>query len=171
MSETFDGRNDELARRHRAAVQVLVGVFIFTIILMAVALSGILEDAGGRSPALEGALLIAIVFFGIGAVVYRRTRFSAMRLQDVAALRGASGLIETLQKTTVHIALFGGAIAVMAFVISVMKGSPLEMIKLGVIAIAVLLYSYPRRAAWERVVEATRPSNADAERAAKGSIA
>lgn len=171
MSETVESTREELTRRHRAAVQVVVGVFVVTVVLMAIALAGLFVGALGRNPALEGALLIAIVFLGIGAVVYRRTRFSAMRLQDIAALRGASGLMETLQKTTVHVALIGGAISIMAFVVSAMSGFGWDMLRLGVIAVAVLLYAYPRRASWERVVRATESTSADAERAAKGSIA
>jgi hypothetical protein len=30
------------------------------------------------------------------------------------------------------------------------------MLKAGVIAIAILLYTYPRRAAWQRVLQATQ---------------
>lgn len=171
VSDTVENAHEELARRHSAAVQVVVGVFLVTLILMALALSGVLVGAAGRNPAMEGAMLIAIVVFGIGAVVFRRTMFSSMRLQDVAALRGTSALIRMLQSTTVYVALIGGAIAVMAFTVSMMTGFGWDMVRLGVIAVAVLLYAYPRRAAWERVVEATGPSEAGAERAAKGSIA
>ena len=94
-----------------------------------------------------------------------------MRLQDVAALRGASGLLETLQKTTVIVAAIAALIAVLGLLISVMTGAGTDMLYLGAIAAAVLLYAYPRRAAWAAVVRALAEGDADPVRAAKGTTA
>jgi hypothetical protein len=147
----------------------LVGAF--TLLLMLVALSGVLSGAVSFDPTAANTLRFIIIFLGVGAIVFRRTRFSAMRLQDIAALRGASGLLETLQKTTVIVALIAALIAVLGLLISVMTGAGTDMLYLGVIAGAVLLYAYPRRAAWDAVVRALADGDADPVRAAKGTIA
>src|SRR5204863_203089 len=115
---------------------------LLTLLLVALALSGVLDGALGFSPIVANTLRISIIFLAFGAFAFRRTRFSAMRLQDIAALRGTSGLLETLQWTTISVALI------------------------------VLLYCYPRRAAWQKVVEALgEETTGEAGRAAKGTIA
>ncbi len=97
-------------------------------------------------------LWIAILVFGLGAFVVRRTKFAAMRLKDVAAVKGVSGLLKTLQDTTIQVASIGGAIALMGFVITILKGDWTDMLRAGGVAAIVLVYCYPFRSAWERVV-------------------
>ena len=171
MAQTVEVTEGELERRHAAAVRVVVAVFVLTLLLAGLALSGVLAGAVRFNPTTANALRFAIVFLGVGAVVFRRTRFSAMRLQDIGALRGADGLLDTLHSTTVAVALVGGVIAVLGFVISVMTGAGTDMLYLGVIAVAVLLYCYPRRAAWQAVVRAMTGGEVDPARAAKGTTA
>jgi hypothetical protein len=131
-----------------------------TLVLLLLALTGALRGSIEPDPQLGGTLRIVAALFALGAIVYRRTKFSAMRLRDIAALRGPSGLLKTLQETTVRVALIGGGIALMCFVVNLMTGAPSDR-WLCVIALAVLLYAYPRRAAWQSVLDAT----ADAPRA------
>jgi hypothetical protein len=172
VSQTVESTQDELARRHRAAARVVVAVFLFTLALVALALAVAARLPVSFDPTIANALRLAVVFLGVGAVVFRRTRFSAMRLQDIAALRGASGLLETLQWTTVYVALTGGVVALLGFFISLMTGDWRDMGSMGVIAVAVLLYGYPRRAAWRSVVASAGEMGAgETGRAAKGTTA
>lgn len=78
--------------------------------------------------------------------------FSTMRLNNIATLRGISGLLATLQNTTLLLAVIGSAIAVMGFITTLLSNDWMHVRNAGVIAIAVLLYSYPSRTSWERVV-------------------
>jgi len=172
VEQTVESTQSELARRHGAAMRVVVGEFVFTLLLVALALAGIGSGALKFNPTLANALRISVVFLGIGSVVFRRTRFSAMRLRDIAALRGAHGLLETLFLTTVTVALIGGVIALIGFIITMMTADGPSMIYFGVIAAAVLLYAYPRRAAWQAVVASAETGEAgSAGQAAKGTIA
>ncbi|HYN86470.1 MAG TPA: hypothetical protein VER32_14565 [Pyrinomonadaceae bacterium] len=175
MTQTPD-TSDELGRRHRAAALFTYAMLALTLVLMALAYAGVLIPETGRAePVLDWTLRIVIVFFGVGAVYLRRTMFNAARLQDIASLRGTSGLLDTLQKTTVLVALIGATIAVMGFALSYLWGerefayAP-EAVKIGLIAVAVLLYAYPRRAAWERVVQLTKPGATSPASPAKGTF-
>jgi hypothetical protein len=53
-----------------------------------------------RNPPLDIAVRIVILVLGLGAVVWRRTKFQPMRLQDITGLQGVTGLLKTLEKTT-----------------------------------------------------------------------
>lgn len=172
MSQTVESTQEELARRHRAAARVVSAVSVFTLALIALGVSGLFSGRLSFNPTVVFALRLSIIFLAGGAFVFRRTRFSPIRLQDIAALRGASGLLETLQWTTVYVALIAGTVALFGFVVTIMTGSWAETVLLGGVALIVLLYCYPRRAAWQSVVAAASESDdADAGRAAKGTIA
>lgn len=169
-----ENRGDELARRHRVAATTVSALITFTLLLVALAYAGVRFrlPAGLLNPTFYGALWIVILILGLGAIALRRTRFNAMRLQDVAAYQGASGLVRSLHKTTVLVACIGGAIGVIGFLLAVRSGWPSDMLKAGVIAVAILLYAYPRRSAWERVAAATqRPGGLAAEPPTEGTTA
>jgi len=102
-------------------------------------------------------LWIVILVFGLGAMVLRRTRFSAMRLRDIAAVKGPSALLKTLQDTTIQIACLGGAIALMGFVITIRSGDWLDMLRSAGVAMIVLIYGYPIKTSWQRAVAMLAP--------------
>jgi hypothetical protein len=104
-----------------------------------------------NDPSLIMGLWIAILVFGLGAFVLRRTRFAAMRLKDIAALKGMSGLLKSLHDTTVQIAFIGGAIALMGFIVTILSGEWTSMLRAAGVSAIVLIYGYPFRSAWERV--------------------
>lgn len=169
MARELETVQDELTRRHKAAVGFVLSVFAFVVLLALVSYSGLLDL--DLSPSLYGTLRIVIAVFGLGAVVLRRTMFSAMRLRDIAGLGGPSALLRTLHKTTVRVALLAAAIAVMAFAISLATGDPADMIWFGLVAVAVLLYAYPRRGAWQSVLRMTAADQEPGARPAKGTTA
>jgi hypothetical protein len=105
-----------------------------------------------RNSAPDMIVNIIIVVFGLGAITLRRTRFSRMRLQDIGALQGPTGLLITLERTTLLVALIGAVIALVGFVSTLANGSPFYTYQAGVIALAVLLYCYPIQSAWQQAV-------------------
>jgi hypothetical protein len=144
---------------------------VATLALVALALAVAPRVSFNSDPITANTLLFIILFLGVGSVIFRRTKFSAMRLKDIAALRGATGLIETLQRTTVSVALVGGVISVLGFIFALMRGNGTNVLYPSVIAAAVLLYAYPRRAAWQSVVASMGFETDEAEQSSKGSIA
>ena len=152
----------ELRRRHRSAVTVVAAFFALTLVLVAVAFFALKAITRTGDPRLPMYLWIVILTLGLGAFVLRRTRFAAMRLQDTAALRGISGLLQTLQGTTVQIATMAGAIALLGFIIAIHTGNEFDMLRAGGVALIVLIYCFPFRGGWERVVHGiTRTGDAN----------
>ncbi len=143
-------------RRHRTATLVVAGFLILDIALLAIAYFAAdrIHRPGDqvRDAWIVNGLWIALLVFGLGAFVIRRTKFAAMRLKDIAALRGVSGLLKTLQDTTIQVAGLGGAIALMGFMILIRTGDWTHMLRAGGVSAIVLIYCFPLRGAWERVV-------------------
>ncbi len=154
-----ENTSDELTRRHRAAAALVSVLITLVLALVALAYAGVGArrlPASLLSPTLYGALWIVVAGLGLGAIALRRMRFGALRLQTIAEAKGASALVATLYKTTVLVALFGLAIALVGYLQFMRSADAWDMLKSGIIAIAILLYTYPRRAAWEKVVQATQ---------------
>lgn len=187
MAQTVEGTQAELARRHHTSVAVILGVFSLSSLLLLIAVLkglfpglslmspmrpktfkelvaetlGIGPQPASPDPTLMVAMWLGIAFLGLAAVYLRRTSFSATRLKAIAGLRGVSGLLATLEKTTILVALLGAAISVIGFVSALMSVFTGDMFRAWLITVAVLWYAYPRRAAWQRVVEATAESGGE----------
>lgn len=143
----------ELARRHKAAATTVVGLLIATILFAVLALVArpYLVEKPPNLP-LDWATRIVVLFLGLGAIAWRRNRFSAMRLQDIAGIAGVAGLIKTLEKTTIQLALLAVAIAIIGFVVTVIQGNELYTYWSCAIAVVVLIYSFPTKSSWLKIV-------------------
>ncbi|HEX2271341.1 MAG TPA: hypothetical protein VHH35_17475 [Pyrinomonadaceae bacterium] len=152
----------ELTRRHKAAATTVLGLVVATILLSIVAYLGrpyFTEQP--PNPPLDFAVRIVILVLGLGAVVWRRTKFQPARLKDIAGLDGVSGLVRTIEKTTLQVALLGAAIAVTGFVTTLITGNELYTFWSGAIAIVVLVYGYPTKSSWLRTVSRYTDPQAD----------
>ena len=136
---------------------MVLGFLALTLILVGIAfwVARLVTHQG--DPGLVMALWIAILVFGLGALVLRRTRFAAMRLKDIAAVKGTSALLKTLENTTIQLACLGGAIALMGFIITTRTSDWFDMLRAGGVAVIVLIYGYPIKSAWQRAVTMLGP--------------
>jgi hypothetical protein len=75
-----------------------------------------------------------------------------MRLQDIAGLAGASGLLQTLEKTTIQVALFAVTITAIGFISTLLTGNDWYTYWASAIAVILLLYGYPMKGAWNVTV-------------------
>lgn len=148
---------NELARRHRTSTLIVGGFLVMDIVLLAVAFFASDSVFRPGDPGIIMGLWIAVLVFGLGAFVVRRTKLAAMRLQDIAAVKGVSALLKTLQETTVQVAAIGGAIALMGFMITILTGDWTNMLRAGGVAAIVLIYAFPFKSAWQRVVMQLAP--------------
>jgi hypothetical protein len=142
----------ELDHRHKSTRTTVLALLVGATLLSLLAYVSRRFLTAKSYPELEMAVLITILILGLGAIAFRRTRFSAMRLQDIAALKGSHGLLITLQRTTLQVALIGTATVVIGFAATLITGEPAYTYRGGVIAVAVLLYCYPSRTSWERAL-------------------
>ena len=150
----------ELERRHRKASTLVLAFVVLDLVLVVIAYFAADRLYRPGAPSTIMGLWIAVLVFGLGAFVLRRTRFAAMRLKDIAALRGISGLLKTLQDTTIQIVFIGGAIALMGFIITILTGEWKDMLRAGGVSAIVLIYSYPFRSSWQRTVRTLAPEDA-----------
>ena len=155
----------ELIRRHKAASTTVVALLIATILLSIVAFLGRSFLTQQQNPPLDIALRIVILSFGLGSIALRRTKFAAMRLQDIGALSGGSGLLSTLERTTIQVAFLGEAIAVVGLIATVLTGNDYYTYGAGLVAVAVLLYCYPTRTSWQRTLQEFAPYQAPFDKA------
>ncbi|HLE62043.1 MAG TPA: hypothetical protein VI750_02830 [Pyrinomonadaceae bacterium] len=148
----------ELRQRHKAAATTVAGLLVAVVLLAAIAYLGKGYFKQQQNPTLDVGLRITILILGLGAIALRRTRFSTMRLQDIGALKGATGLLATLEKTTLQLAMLGAGIAALGFIGSVLTANEIYTYWAGLIAIVVLVYCYPSKKAWQRTLEQFVPS-------------
>ena len=142
----------ELARRHKTTATTVLSLLIAVVLLCVLAFVSKKFLTQRSNPSLDIAVRISILIFGLGAIALRRTQFAKMRLQDIAALQGASGLMITLQGTTLRVAFLGTAISIIGFAATLMTGNDFYSYGAGLVAVAVLLYCYPVRSSWEQAV-------------------
>ena len=147
----------ELERRHKATVTTVRVLLILTVLLSVIAflIKGSLPPR--NNPSLDIAVRIIILVFGLGAITLRRTKFATMRLQDIGALKGATGLLITFQRTTLQDAFLGAIIALVGFVATLLTANPFYTYGAGLVAVAVLLYCYPVRSSWEKAIKRFAP--------------
>ena len=152
MDSTSPEAQAELARRHKAAATTVLGLLVATVLLSVLAFLAKPYFTERPNVVVEGAVRIVILILGLGAVVWRRTKFQAMRLQDIAGLAGVSGLLKTLEKTTIQLALFGTAIASVGFITTLMTGNDWYTYWACAIAVVVFVYCYPTKQSWLRAL-------------------
>jgi hypothetical protein len=142
----------ELSRRHKAAATTVIGLLVATVLLAVVAYLAKPYLTEQPNPSLNMAVRIVGGILGLGAVVWRRNKFSTMRLQDIGGLQGPTGVMRTLEKTTLQIAFLGGAIAVIGFIATLLTGDETFTYWSAIITALVLLYCYPTKTSWRKAV-------------------
>jgi len=157
MTTTAQQIQDELVQRHRTATMFVFGFSILDLLLLLIAyfFAGRMTRRGDESVII--ALWIGILVCGFGAFILRRTRFATLRLKDIAAVKGTSGLLKTLQQTTIQVACLGGAVALMGYGWSMLTNDWTNMLRAAGVSAIVLAYSYPFRSTWQRVVRTLSP--------------
>jgi FtsH-binding integral membrane protein len=141
-----------LARRHKAAATTVLGLIVATVLLAVVAFLARPYLTPQDNSTINMAVRIVILFLGIGAVVWRRTKFQPMRLQNIFGLAGVSGLLKTLERTTIQLAVLGAAIASIGFISTLMTGNEWYTYLASAVAVLVFVYCYPTKSSWLRTL-------------------
>lgn len=95
----------------------------------------------------------AAVFLAFGSIALRRTQMRRLRLEVVAGLRGLDGLLRHFLQMTIIAAGLAEIIGLLALVVALMGGDQNDVVRLGVVALIVELFTYPRRRAWQQAID------------------
>jgi hypothetical protein len=95
----------------------------------------------------------AAVFLAFGSIAWRRTQMRRLRLEVVTGLRGLDGLLRHFFQTTIIAAALAEIIGLLALVVAIMGGDKGAVVRLGVVALVVELFTYPRRRAWQQAID------------------
>lgn len=153
MNQTYQESVSELNRCHKPAAMV-VGAFL-GLSLALICIAFLFSENLYRPGDVRVAYFIwgLIIILSFAALFIRRMRLNISRLYDISVLRGVKGMLRDMQSTTFVAAAFGGAVALLGFIVTIKTGNEYDMLRAGVIAIGILLYSYPQKSAWLRVVQ------------------
>jgi hypothetical protein len=143
----------QVAAVHRTALTLVLALTMSIVVYTGVGLL-VLSLRGTQIQAqLPYAFYAAAAVLAIGSLLVRRVQLHRMKLEGVAATRGVEGLIKHLLNTTILSAAIAEIIGVLALLVAFFGGDQNDVIRLGVVALAVSLYNYPRRSAWQRAVD------------------
>lgn len=139
---------------HRTA-KVIVLVFTASIVFYTVVSVVILQTAAGEPRPFQHRIpfFVAVLFLSLGSIALRRTQFRWLRLEVIGGLKGVEGLIKHLSTMTIISAALAETIGLLALIIVFFGGDLRDIITVGAVGLLVALSSYPRRAAWQKIVE------------------
>ncbi|HSE97572.1 MAG TPA: hypothetical protein VLD57_04825 [Blastocatellia bacterium] len=144
----------QVAQVHRKAMLITLAMtasIVIYVVIGIVVVSTREGRAGLEQPPL--AFVTLVTFLALGSTVLRRTQLRQMRLEAVAGTRGIDGLLRHLFTMTIISAALAEAIGILALLVSFFGGDQFYVVIFGVVALVVMLSSYPRRAAWEKIAE------------------
>lgn len=152
MEQPAENHRQELQKRYRITAIIVSAQILTMLILIALAWFVTLKSGFDFSASTITALWVAIVFIAVGTFVLRRILFSWEKLKNTTILKGISGLIAVLQTNAIILSALGELIAIIGFVIAVLSGNKLEMLRAGAVAMIIFLMNFPRRKVWEKIV-------------------
>ena len=160
MTKDFEQAHSRVDAAHRTALTLVVALAMSIVIYTGVGLMILNLRAVSPQAQLPYAFYAAAAVLAIGSILLRRAQLHRMKLEVVAVTRGVDGLIKHLLNATILAAAIAEVIGVLALVVAFFGGAQSDVIRLGIVALAVSLYNYPRRSAWQRAVEYFSATNA-----------
>ena len=147
---TMDSR---VRAAHAAASRIVLALAASIVVETAVGLFIVSSRKSYAEPSRSPyAFYVGAVFLAFGSIAYRRAQVRRLRLEVIAGLRGVEGLIKHLFQVTIVSAAMAEVIGVLAIVVALFGGDQMDVIRFGVVALVVELFTYPRLQAWQQVV-------------------
>ena len=142
-----------MAAAYRVAMSIALGLTAGIVLYIVLGLMIL----GSRSAVPRDQLLIpfyaAAAMCALGALVLRRIQMQGSRLESVAVRRGIDGLLGHLVTTTIISGALAEVVAVLGLLLSLLTSDLTHVLRLGVVALAVSVYNFPRLRAWQQAVE------------------
>ncbi|HKG20728.1 MAG TPA: hypothetical protein VKC34_02425 [Blastocatellia bacterium] len=143
-----------VAQAHRKAMIIMLAL---TTSIAVYAVLGLIilntRDAAPRPVQARIPFFVAALFLALGSIAFRRTQLRWLRLEVVGGLRGAEGVVKHFFNTALVSAVLAEAIGLLALVIVFFGGDTRDVLSLGIVALLIVLTSYPRRSDWEKAAE------------------
>ncbi|MEK6325314.1 MAG: hypothetical protein AABN33_27045 [Acidobacteriota bacterium] len=153
--------NNQVAAAHKTALILVLTFAVSIVIYMGVGVLTLNLRGASTQAEVPYAFYGAAAALAIASILLRRAQLHRMKLEVVAVSRGVEGLIKHLLNATIFAGALAEVIGVLALVVAFFGGGQNDVIRLSVVGLAVSLYNYPRRSAWERAVyyfAATKPN-------------
>jgi hypothetical protein len=142
-----------VAEAHRRASLILMVIAASIVLYIAIALYVIsLRQPRGLTQQTFLGFYAAAAFLAFGSIFYRRAQMRRIRLEVVAGLRGINGLVKHFFQVTVVTLAMADVIGLLALLVSFFGGDHNDIVRLGVVAIVIALFAYPRRQSWQQAV-------------------
>ncbi|MEN3331577.1 MAG: hypothetical protein V7641_942 [Blastocatellia bacterium] len=154
-SRTGETQTDALEARvaaaQRKASMIVLAIAASLVFYVAIALYVVsLRQPPGLTGQTRIGFYAAAAFLAFGSIFYRRSQMGRTRLEVVAGLRGIEGLLKHFFQVTIVSVAMADTIGVLALLASFFGGDQNDVVRLGVVAIAFALYTYPRRQSWQQ---------------------
>lgn len=148
ITDTLDARVGEL---HRRASFIVMAIITSILVYVVIALYLVSRPSSrGFSEQTRISFYAGAMFLALGSIFYRRAQMRRMRLEVITGLRGIKGLLKHFFQVTIVSVAMADLIGVLALVVSFVGGDKSDVVRFGVVAIAVALFTYPRRRSWQQ---------------------
>ena len=152
MNEILPENSSEFEKRYRATVFIFIAQIFFTFVLIAAALFLASKIEVSDPTQNLSTLWVAVVFIAIGGFVLRRVFFNWERLKNIKLIKGFSGLLKSLQTSTIILGGIAELITVIGLVITIFSGNNFDILRAGAVALIVFMINFPRKSVWSKIV-------------------
>jgi hypothetical protein len=146
-----DALEARVAGAQRRASMIVLAIAASIVLYIAIGLYVVgLRQPHGLTEQTRLGFYVAATFLALGSIFYRRAQMRRIRLEVVTGLRGIEGLLKHFFQVTVVSVAMADLIGVLALLVGFFGGDQNDVVRFGVVALAVALYTYPRRRSWQQ---------------------
>jgi hypothetical protein len=141
----------ELANSYRTGVKIVFLIATSVLVFMLIARYISLDTTLPGSERWVRPVLITVIILGLTVIMVRRLLMSQSMMAKVAP-RGVKALVGRLLTTTIICLVIAELVGIMGLAFYLITGDYEYSWRLGVISLLLILYSFPRRGEWERII-------------------
>jgi Na+/proline symporter len=140
-----------LANSYRTGVRIvlIIGLSLFVFMLIVRFISPTTPFPGSEK--LIRPIFMAALVLGLVAVTVRRWLMSQSMMAKVAP-RGVNALLRRLLTITFICLAIAVSVGILSFAFYLLTGDYENSLRLGLISLLLVFYSFPRRGEWERII-------------------
>lgn len=154
MTYISSANQPHLSARYRLTALIIVALGISTILYVVIGWAFAPAMPRGDYEWLTSSqyIIVGLVFLASVATVFLRRFFLSPSRLLLAGRRGINALLSQLYMASLIGAVIGDVVGILGVVASLMTGNKEYSWRLGLAALLLIGYSFPRRGEWERAV-------------------